>query len=73
MAGGTNRASTVRALVRGESAVAFETALQDSRTEEGGQASPISIEHVDFKGGNRDSFSASGTENSATLDEQEDV
>jgi hypothetical protein len=34
MTGGTDRASTVRALVRGESAVAFETALQDARTAE---------------------------------------
>jgi hypothetical protein len=33
MTGGTDRASTVRALVCGESAVAFETALQDARTE----------------------------------------
>ena len=47
MAGGTNRTSTVRALVRGESAVAFETALQDARTEERGQTSPTSAEHVD--------------------------
>ena len=37
MTGGTDRASTVRALVHGESAVAFETALQDARTAEEGQ------------------------------------
>jgi hypothetical protein len=42
MAGGTDRA----ALVCGESAVAFETALQDARTAEEGQTSPISVEHV---------------------------
>ena len=47
MAGGTDRASTVRALVRGESSVAFETTLQGTRTEEGDQTSPISAEHVD--------------------------
>jgi hypothetical protein len=46
MAGGTDRASTVRVLVRGESTVAFETALQDARTVEKGQTSPISVEHV---------------------------
>jgi hypothetical protein len=33
-------------LVRGESAVAFETALQDARTAEDGQISPISVENV---------------------------
>jgi hypothetical protein len=32
--------------VHGESAVAFETALQDARTAEEGQISPISVEHV---------------------------
>ena len=46
MTGGTDRASTVRALVRGESAVAFETSLQDSRTTEGGETVPISPNHV---------------------------
>jgi hypothetical protein len=46
MIGGTDRASTVRALVRGESAVASETALQDARTAEDGQISPISIKQV---------------------------
>jgi hypothetical protein len=46
MTGGTDRASTVRALVRGESAVAFETALQDASTAEDGQISPISVENV---------------------------
>jgi hypothetical protein len=48
MTGGTDRASTVRALVRGESAVAFETALQDARTAEDGQISPISVENVNL-------------------------
>jgi hypothetical protein len=46
MTGGTDRASTVRALVRGESAVAFETSLQDSRTTDGGETVPISPNHV---------------------------
>jgi hypothetical protein len=46
MTGCTDRASTVQALVCGESAVAFETALQDARTAEEGQISPISVEHV---------------------------
>jgi hypothetical protein len=46
MTGGTDKASTVRALVRRESAVAFETALQDARTAEDGQISPISFKNV---------------------------
>jgi hypothetical protein len=46
MTGGTDRASTVRALVRGESAVAFKTSLQDYRTSEGGETVPISPDHV---------------------------
>jgi hypothetical protein len=46
MTGGTDRASTVRALVHGESAVAFETALQDARRAEDNQISPISVENV---------------------------
>ena len=46
MTGGTDRASTVRALVRGESAVAFETALQDCRVTAEGETVPISTEHV---------------------------
>jgi hypothetical protein len=46
MAGGTDRASTVRALVHGESAVAFKTALQDARRAEDNQISPISVENV---------------------------
>jgi hypothetical protein len=44
--GGTDRASTVRALLSGQSSVAFETALQDAMTAEEGQTSPISVEHV---------------------------
>jgi hypothetical protein len=46
MTGGTDRACTMRTLVREESAVAFETALQDARTVEEGQISPISVEHI---------------------------
>jgi hypothetical protein len=48
MTGGTDRASTVRALVRGGSAVAFETAFQYARTTEDGQISPISVENVNL-------------------------
>jgi hypothetical protein len=44
MTGGTDRASTVRALVGGENEVAFETALQDAGTAEDGHISPISVE-----------------------------
>jgi hypothetical protein len=46
MTGGTDRASTVRALVRGESAVAFETVLQDYRVTAEGETVSISTEHV---------------------------
>jgi hypothetical protein len=48
MTGGTDRASTVRVLVRGESAFAFVTAVQDVRTAEDGQISPISVENVNL-------------------------
>ena len=43
MTGGTDRASTVRTKVCGESAVAFETALHDTRTTEEGETTPISL------------------------------
>jgi hypothetical protein len=46
MIGGTDRASTVIALMHGECAVAFETSLQDARTAEDGQISPISVENI---------------------------
>jgi hypothetical protein len=46
MTGGTNRASTVRALVRGESVVAFETALQDARVTAEGETVAINSDHV---------------------------
>ena len=46
MNGGTDRASTVRALVRGESLTAFETALQTARTGDDGVEAAISPEHV---------------------------
>jgi hypothetical protein len=46
MLGGNDRISTGRALVRVESVVAFETALQDARTAEVGWTSLISVEHV---------------------------
>jgi hypothetical protein len=75
MTGGTDRASTVRALVRGESAVAFETALQDARTAEDGQISPISVENVNqaLSAVTETVFPHPSIGNSATLDEQEDV
>ena len=43
---GTDRASTVRALICGESATAFEAALQDARVNEEGVEQPITVEHV---------------------------
>jgi hypothetical protein len=46
MTEGTDRASTVSALVRGESAVTFETAIQDTRGIEKGETVPIRSEHV---------------------------
>jgi hypothetical protein len=46
MNGGTDRASTVRALVRGESLTAFEAALQDARMNEAGEEQPITPVHV---------------------------
>jgi hypothetical protein len=75
MTGGTDMASTVRALVRGESAVAFETALQDARTAEEGQIKPISVKHVSqaLNAVTESVFSAPSIGNSATLDEQKDV
>ena len=44
--GGTDCASTVRALVRGESLTAFEAALQDARMNEAGEELAITAEHV---------------------------
>jgi hypothetical protein len=46
MNGDTDRASTVRALVRGESAVTFETAVQDYRVTAEDETVPISSDHV---------------------------
>ena len=46
MTGGTDRASTVRALVKGESLVTFEAAIQDDRTTEDGVELPLTLEHV---------------------------
>ena len=47
MTGGTDRASTVRAVVKGESGVSFETALQDARSdEEGVVINNITTDHV---------------------------
>ena len=46
MTGGTDRASTVRALVRGESAIAFEAALTDAMADVDGVATRTTPEHV---------------------------
>jgi hypothetical protein len=46
MTGVTDRASIVRALVRGESAVAFETALKDPKVTAEGETVSISKEPV---------------------------
>jgi hypothetical protein len=46
MTGDTDRSPTVRALVRGESTVQFETALKDYRVTAEGETVPISTEHV---------------------------
>ena len=47
MTGGTDRASTVRAVVKGESGVSFETALQEARSdEEGVVVNNITANHV---------------------------
>jgi hypothetical protein len=46
--GGTNRASTVRAVIKGESITAFETSLQDERTNnEGEEQQAMTSAHVD--------------------------
>jgi hypothetical protein len=47
MAGGADRAFTVRSLVRGESLTAFETALQTARTDAEGVEAAITQAHVD--------------------------
>jgi len=44
--GGTNCVSTVRALVKGESLTAFDTALEDARTDEEGNQIAIVADHV---------------------------
>ena len=46
MTGGTDRASTFRVYVREESAVSFETELQDARKSAEGEKVPISADHV---------------------------
>jgi hypothetical protein len=45
--GGTDRASTVRAVVKGESITAFETSLQEARTDEAGVVANMTSDHVD--------------------------
>ena len=46
MTGGTDRASTVRALVRGESAIAFEATLADAMVDVDGVATRTTTDHV---------------------------
>jgi hypothetical protein len=46
MTGGTNYASTVRALVRGESAIAFEAKLADAMGDVDSMATCTTTEHV---------------------------
>ena len=45
--GGTDRASTVRALVHEDSVTAFESALQEARTNAEGEEQPMTAEHVE--------------------------
>jgi hypothetical protein len=45
--GGTDRASTVRAVVKGESITSFETSLQEARTNNDGVEQVIASVHVD--------------------------
>ena len=45
--GGTDRASTVRALLRGESLTAFEAAVQEARTDGNGNQANLTADHVD--------------------------
>lgn len=44
--GGTDKAATYKALLRGESLTAFEVALTDAKTDENGNVSQLSQEHV---------------------------
>ena len=46
MNGGQDRAATVRALVAGESEVAFDSALQDARTDAAGVEQPVTADFV---------------------------
>ena len=46
MTGETDHASTVRALVRGESAIAFEATLADAMSDVDGVATRTTTEHV---------------------------
>jgi hypothetical protein len=46
MPGGTNHVSTMRALVRGESAIAFEATLAEATSDVDGVATCTTIEHV---------------------------
>jgi hypothetical protein len=67
MAGGTDRASSVRGLVCGESAVAFESRKGSDKSNQGRTRQPS------LECSKRDGLPASGIGNSAILDEQEDV
>ena len=44
--GGADRASTLRALLRGESLTSFEAALQEARTNDAGEEQPITPEMI---------------------------
>ena len=46
ISGGSDQAATVRSLIKGESATAFESALQEKRMDKYGEELPISEEHV---------------------------
>ena len=46
MNGGQDRASTVRALIKGESEVAFDAAFQEARTNAAGEVAAATAEHV---------------------------
>ena len=45
---GSDRVATVRALIHGESATAFEAALEETKNSESGEEQEITAEHVQF-------------------------
>ena len=68
---GSDRAATVRSVVKGESATAFESALQEQRMGEDGVELPLTTDHVDkaLKGRRSKCFSTSCLRNPKTMDE----